>query len=332
MQRPRFPVDMTSVKTEHLLNREKKVSKRKVIITCAVTGAIHTPSMSPYLPVTPEEIIEAAVGAAEAGAAIVHLHARDPVTGAPDQSPEAFGKFLPAIKQRTGAVLNLTTGGAPTMSIEERVRPAATFAPEVASLNLGSMNFGLFGMLDRFKDLKHQWERDYLGNKDIIFRNSFGQIEYVLTTCAGNGTRFEFECYDTSHLYNLKYFLDRGLVQAPLFIQTVFGLQGGIGAHPEDVMHMKRTADRLFGDGYQWSVLGAGRNQLPIAAMAAAMGGNVRVGLEDSLWAGPGRFAQSNAEQVRSVRQIIEGLGLEVATPDEAREMLSLKGGDRVGF
>ncbi|MFC7738959.1 3-keto-5-aminohexanoate cleavage protein [Roseomonas sp. GCM10028921] len=307
-------------------------TKRKVIITCAVTGAIHTPSMSPYLPVTPEEITEAAIGAAEAGAAIVHLHARNPETGQPDQSPEAFGKFLPVIKQRSNVVVNLTTGGAPTMTIQERVRPAATFKPEVASLNLGSMNFGLFGMLNRFKDLKHQWERDYLGNKDIIFRNSFGDIEHILMTCAGNDTRFEFECYDTAHLYNLKYFYDQGLVKAPLFIQTVFGLQGGIGNHPEDVLHMKRTADRLFGDKYQWSVLGAGRHQLNIAAMAAAMGGNVRVGLEDSLWAGPGRLAQTNAEQVRAARQIIEGLGFEVATPDEAREMLSLKGGDRVGF
>ncbi len=306
-------------------------AKRKVIITCAVTGAIHTPSMSPHLPVTPEQITDAAVGAAEAGAAIVHLHARDPKTGQPDQSPEAFARFLPIIKQRTDAVVNLTTGGAPTMSIAERVRPAATFKPEVASLNLGSMNFGLFGMLNRFTDLQ-PWERDYLGNKEIIFRNSFKDIEYILTTCSGNDTRFEFECYDTAHLYNLKYFFDQGLVKAPLFIQTVFGLQGGIGAHPEDVMHMKRTADRLFGDNYRWSVLGAGRNQLPIAAISAAMGGNVRVGLEDSLWAAPGRLASSNAEQVKLARQIIEGLGLEIASPDEAREILALKGGDRVAF
>jgi uncharacterized protein (DUF849 family) len=287
--------------------------------------------MSPHLPVTPEEITEAALGAAEAGAAIIHLHARDPKTGQPDQSPEAFARSLPIIKQRSGCVVNLTTGGAPTMSIEERVRPAATFKPEVASLNLGSMNFGLFGMLNRFKDLQ-PWERDYLSNKDIIFRNSFKDIEYILTTCAGNDTRFEFECYDTAHLYNLKYFFDQGLVKAPLFIQTVFGLLGGIGAHPEDVMHMKRTADRLFGDNYRWSVLGAGRNQLPIAAMSAAMGGNVRVGLEDSLWAAPGRLASSNAEQVKLARQIIEGLGLEIASPDEAREILELKGADRVGF
>jgi uncharacterized protein (DUF849 family) len=305
---------------------------RKVIITCAVTGAIHTPSMSPHLPVTAQEIADAAIGAAEAGAAIVHLHARDPQDGRPDQTPEAFAPFLRVIKQRSDCVVNLTTGGAPTMTIQQRVAPAATFKPEVASLNMGSMNFGLFGMLNRFKDLKHQWERDYLANKDIVFRNSFADIEYILTTCAGNDTRFEFECYDTAHLYNLKYFFDRGLVKAPLFIQTVFGIQGGIGGHPEDVLHMKRTADRLFGDNYRWSVLGAGRNQLPIAAQAAAMGGNVRVGLEDSLWAGPGKLAESNAEQVRLARQVIEGLGLEVATPDEARQILSLKGGDRVEF
>jgi uncharacterized protein (DUF849 family) len=307
-------------------------TKRKVIITCAVTGAIHTPSMSPYLPVTPQEIADAAIGAAEAGAAIVHLHARNPVTGQPDQSPEAFARFLQVIKQRSNCVLNLTTGGAPTMSIQERVRPAATYQPEVASLNLGAMNFGLFGLLNRFKDLKHDWERKYLENKGIIFQNSFADIEHILTTCAESGTRFEFECYDTAHLYNLKYFYDQGMVKAPVFIQTVFGLQGGIGAHPDDVMHMKRTADRLFGDAYRWSVLGAGRNQMPIAAMSAAMGGNVRVGLEDSLWIGPGQLARTNAEQVRQVRLIIEGLGLEVATPDEAREALQLKGGDKVAF
>jgi len=301
---------------------------RKVIITCAVTGAIHTPSMSKALPVTPQEIADAAIGAAEAGAAIVHLHARNPQTGQPDQSPEAFAPFLKIIKQRSNCVVNLTTGGSPTMMVEERVRPAAVYQPEVASLNMGSMNFGLFGMLGRFKDFKHEWERKHLENKDIVFRNTFKDIEFVLRTLSESGTRFEFECYDTAHLHNLNYFLMEGLVKPPLFVQTVFGLQGGIGAHPDEVLHMKRTADRLFGDKYRWSVLGAGRNQLPIAAMAAAMGGNVRVGLEDSLWGGPGRLAESNAEQVRAVRKIIEGLGLEVASPDEAREILHLKGGD----
>ena len=306
---------------------------RKVVITCAVTGAIHTPSMSPHLPVTPEEIADAAVGAAEAGAAIVHLHARDPRTGKPDQTPDAFAPFLQVIKQRSDCVINLTTGGAPYMTIEERVRPAATFKPEVASLNMGSMNFGLFPMLNRFKDFKHEWERQHLENsRNLVFKNTFQDIEYILRTCAESDTRFEFECYDISHLYNLAHFLERGLVRPPLFVQSVFGILGGIGPHPEDVQHMKRTADRLFGDAYRWSVLGAGRNQMPVAAMAAAMGGNVRVGLEDSLWDGPGRLAESNAVQVRRARALIEGLGLEVATPAEAREILSLKGGDRVAF
>jgi len=308
-------------------------ASRKVIITCAITGAIHTPSMSPYLPVTPEEIADAAVEAAEAGAAIVHLHARDPNTGQPDQRPEAFQPFLGVIKQRSNAVINITTGGAPTMLVEERVKPAATFKPEVASLNMGTMNFGLFPMLNRFKTFKHEWERAYLeGSRDRIFRNTFADIEYILTTCAENDTRFEVECYDIGHLYTLAHFVDRGLIQPPLFVQSVFGILGGIGGHPEDVMQMKRTADRLFGDQYRWSVLGAGRNQMQIAAMSAAMGGNVRVGLEDSLWIGPGQLAESNAQQVRLARQIIEGLGLAIASPDESREILALKGGDRVDF
>jgi uncharacterized protein (DUF849 family) len=306
---------------------------QKVIITCAVTGAIHTPSMSPHLPVTPEEIAEAAIGAAEAGAAIVHLHARDPITGKPDQSPEGFEPFLKVVKQRSNCVINITTGGAPWMKVEERVKPAVTYKPEVASLNMGSFNFGLFPMLNRFKEFKHDWEREALeGSRDLIFRNTFKDIEFALNALSEADTRFEFECYDTGHLYNLHHFLERGLVKPPLFIQTVFGILGGTGPHPEDVMNMKRTADRLFGDQYRWSVLGAGRNQMPIAAMAASMGGNVRVGLEDSLWIGPGRLAESNAQQVRRARQIIEGLGLEIATPDEARDILSLKGGDRVAF
>jgi uncharacterized protein (DUF849 family) len=306
---------------------------RKVIITCAVTGAIHTPSMSPHLPVTAEEIIDAAVGAAEAGAALVHVHARNPVTGQPDQSPEAFEPFLKVIKQRSNCVINITTGGAPTMGVEERLGPCAHFKPEVASLNMGSMNFGLYPMLARFKDFKHDWERPYLeGSKDRIFKNTFQDIENILTTCAENNTRFEIECYDIGHLYTLAHFVDRGLVKPPFFVQSVFGILGGIGPHPEDVIHMKRTADRLFGDQYQWSVLGAGRHQLPIAAMAVSMGGNLRVGLEDSLWLGPGQFAKSNADQVRAARMIIEGLGLEVATPDDAREVLQLKGADKVNF
>jgi uncharacterized protein (DUF849 family) len=306
---------------------------RKVIITCAVTGAIHTPSMSPYLPVTPEEIIEAAVGAAEAGAAIIHLHARDPVTGKPDQSPEAFGRFLPQIKARTDAALNLTSGGSPFMTIEERIQPSMRFAPEVASLNMGSINFALFPMLERFKEFKHDWERQHLENsRDLIFRNTFKDIEYALAQCAANGTRFELECYDIGHLYNLAHFADRGLIKPPFFVQSVFGILGGIGTHPEDVAHMRRTADRLFGKDYQWSVLGAGRHQMTIATIALGFGGNIRVGLEDSLWAGPGTLAESNAQQVRQVRRIIEGLGLQVATPAEARGILQLKGGDQVSF
>ena len=308
-------------------------TNNKVIITCAVTGAIHTPSMSPYLPVTAQEIADAAVGAFEAGAAIIHLHARDPVTGKPDQRPEAFVPFLKDIKARSDAIVNLTTGGSPYMTVQERMQPAKVLKPEVASMNMGTMNFGLFPMLQRFKEFKFDWERPYLeGSKDLIFRNTYGDLETVLTELSANQTRYEFECYDTSHLYNLAHFVDRGLVQAPFFVQTVFGILGGIGSHPDDVMHMKRTADRLFGADYRWSVLGAGRSQMPIAAMAAAMGGNVRVGLEDSLWIGAGTLAESNAQQVRKVREIIEGLGLAVATPTEAREILALKGQEAVAF
>jgi uncharacterized protein (DUF849 family) len=307
--------------------------QRKVIITCAVTGAIHTPSMSPYLPITADEIADAAIGAHEAGAAIVHLHARDPFDGRPDQRPEAFAPFLQRIKRSCNVVINITTGGAPTMLVEERLKPCAHFKPEVASLNMGSMNFGLFPMLQRFKDFKFDWERPYLeGSDERIFKNTFRDIANILTTCAGNGTRFEIECYDIGHLYTLRHFADRGLVKPPFFIQSVFGILGGIGPHPEDVAHMRRTADRLFGDQYIWSVLGAGRNQLAIAAQSVALGGNVRVGLEDSLWIGAGRLAESNAQQVRAARQVIEGLGLELATPDEARAILGLKGGSNVNF
>ena len=306
---------------------------RKVIITCAVTGAIHTPSMNPHLPVTADEITEAALGAAEAGASVIHLHARNEETGKPDQSVEAFMRFLPRIKQNTDAVINITSGGAPGMTIEERLQPALKCKPEVASLNMGSMNFGLYPMMDRFRDFKHDWELQHLeGSRDMVFKNTFADIEYILTSCSNNGTRFEFECYDISHLYNLAHFLDRKLVKPPLFVQSVFGILGGIGPHPEDLMHMKRTADRLFGSDYQWSILGAGKNQIPLAAMGAAMGANVRVGMEDSLWCGPGRLAESNAEQVSKMRQVLEGMSLEVATPDEARDILELKGGDQVAF
>ncbi len=306
---------------------------RKVIITCAVTGAIHTPSMSPHLPVTPDEVAAAAIGAAQAGAAVIHLHARDPIDGRPTQDPAAFAHFLPEIKAKTSAVINITTGGSPHMTVAERLRPAHHYKPELASLNMGSMNFGLYPMLERQKEFKHAWERTHLENsRDLVFKNTFADIEYVLTSCTANGTRFEFECYDISHLYNLAHFVDRKLATPPFFVQSVFGLLGGIGAHPEDLMHMKRTADRLFGKDFVWSILGAGRNQIPLATLGAAQGSNVRVGLEDSLWIGPGQLAESNAAQVRKIKQVLEGLSLEIATPAEARQMLALKGADQVNF
>jgi uncharacterized protein (DUF849 family) len=285
--------------------------------------------MSPGLPVTPREIAIAGIEAAQAGAAILHLHARDPDNGRPTQDPKLFREFLPMIRAETNAVINLTTGGSPYMTVEERMRPATEIEPEIASLNMGSMNFGLFPMLKRFKNFKYDWEVEYLeGSRDLVFKNTYRDIEAILRAGNERGIRFEFECYDTAHLYNLAHYLDEGTVKPPLFVQTVFGIMGGIGPHPDDVMHMKRTADRLFGDAYVWSVLGAGRNQIPIASQAAAMGGNVRVGLEDSLWAGPGKLAQNSAEQVRLARKVLEGLSLEVATPDEARAMLKLKGAD----
>jgi len=309
------------------------MAKHKVIISCAITGSIHTPSMSPHLPVTAEEIATSALQAAGAGAAIVHLHARNPQDGRPDQSPEAFEPFLKVIKQSSNVVVNLTTGGSPYMTVEERVRPAAKWQPEVASLNMGSMNFGLFPMLKRYKTFKHDWEPAMLeGSHDLVFRNSFKDIRYALETLNATGARYEFECYDTSHLYNLQYFLSEGLVQAPLFVQTCFGLLGGIGAHAEDVMHMKRTADRLFGGSYRWSVLGAGRNQMPVAAMAAAMGGNVRVGLEDSLWVGAGQLAPSNAAQVSPGSQDHRGTGARHRNAGRSARHPGAQGGDRVGF
>ena len=306
---------------------------RKVIITCAITGAVHTPSMSPYLPKTPDEIAQAAIDAAEAGAAIVPLHARDPETGIPSQDPAIFARFLPRIAQESAAVINITTGGAPTMTIEERLRPATIFKPEIASLNMGSMNFVLYEMLNRFKEFKYDWEEPYLRASDQnIFRNTYRDIEHILRTCGDQGTRFEIECYDVSHLYTAAYFRDRGLLTGPIFLQTVFGIRGGIGAHYEDIAMMKRTADRLFGpDDYVWSVLGGGRNQMPIATISAALGGNVRVGLEDSLWGEPGQLARSNAEQARRIRTVLEALSLEIATPDDARDLLKLKGSTDVG-
>ncbi len=307
---------------------------RKVIISCAVTGSIHTPSMTPYLPITPNEIADGAIGAAEAGAAILHLHVRDPSNGKPSPDPKLFMEFLPRVKQSTDAVVNITTGGGHGMSLDERIAAAMATKPEMASLNMGSMNFGLFPALDKPREWKYEWEPAYLEmTRDFIFRNTFKDIEYVLKTLGeGCGTKFEFECYDIGHLYNLAHFLDRGLVKGPLFIQSIFGILGGIGADVENLAHMRRIADKLFGDQYQWSVLAAGRHQMSFVTQAALMGGNVRVGLEDSIYIGKGTLAESNAQQVGKIRRILEDLSLEIATPAEAREYLGLKGADQVGF
>lgn len=309
-------------------------SSRKVIITCAVTGSIHTPTMTPHLPITPDEIAQASIGAVEAGASIIHLHARDPKDGRPTPDPEVFMGFLPRIKQQTDAVINITTGGGHGMTLEERLAAPLRAKPEMCSLNMGSMNFGLFPMLQKYQEFQHEWERKHLENsRDFIFRNTFQDIEYILKHLGeGCGTRFEFECYDIGHLYTLAHFLDRGLVKPPLFVQTIFGILGGIGADPENLAHMRRIADKLFGDQYQWSVLAAGRHQMPFVTMGAIMGGNVRVGLEDSIYVGKGQLAKSNADQVTRIRTILEGLSLEVATPGEARSLLALKGGDQVAF
>jgi len=306
----------------------------KVIITCAVTGSIHTPTMSPHLPLTPDEVAKQAIEAAEAGAAILHLHARDPKDGRPTPDPAVFMQFLPRIKQACDAVINITTGGGHNMTVEERLAAPMKASPEMCSLNMGSMNFGLYPMLSRYKEFKYDWEPKYLEmTRDFIFKNTFKDIERILKDIGeGHGTRFEFECYDVGHLYTLAHFLDRKLVKPPLFVQTIFGILGGIGADPDNLSHMKRIADKLFGDQFYWSILAAGRHQLPLITMGAIMGGNVRVGLEDSLYIGKGQLAKSNAEQVRRIRLILENLSLEIASAKEAREMLSLKGGDRVTF
>ncbi|WP_135505829.1 3-keto-5-aminohexanoate cleavage protein [Roseovarius aestuariivivens] len=306
----------------------------KILITCAITGSIHTPSMSPYLPVTPEEITTQAVEAAEAGAAILHLHARDPETGRPSASPEHFMAFLPRIKQASDAVLNITTGGSAIMTLDDRLAAPRAAEPEMCSLNMGSMNFALYPAISRITDWTHEWEKPFLENShDVVFKNTPRDIETILTDLGQTrGARFEFECYDVGHLYMLRHFADRGLVDPPYFIQFVFGVLGGIGADPENLGHMKRMADKLFGQDYQFSVLAAGRHQIPFATMAAAMGGHVRVGLEDSLMISRGTLAKRNADQVAKIRRIVEDLGREPATPDEARSMLGLKGADRTAI
>lgn len=308
---------------------------KPVIITCAPTGGIHTPTMSEYLPITPAEIARASIEAAEAGASIIHLHARDPETGKPDPSYETFSQFLPVIKQATDAVINVSTGAGLGMSMEERLRAATTASPEMASLNMGSMNFGIFPLLEKYDNWKFDWEPEFLEmTRDFIFPNTFATIEYALVNLGqAHGTKFEFECYDLSHLHNVKYFVDKGLIRPPFFIQFVLGILGGAGADLANLQHMHRMADQLFGpENYEWSVLGAGRHQMPMATQAALLGGNLRVGLEDSLFIGKGELAVSNAQQVEKIRTIIEALGLDVATPDQARERLGLKGGDRVAF
>ena len=310
------------------------VDTNKVIITCAVTGSIHTPTMSPHLPITPDEIADASIGAWEAGASIIHLHARNPEDGSPTPDPDVFMEFLPRVKQATDAVVNISTGGGHGMTVQQRLEAAVKASPEMTSLNMGSMNFGLFPILDKMSDFQHDWEPKYLENsRDFIFRNTFKDIEYILKELGeGHGTRFEFECYDIGHLYTLAHFLDRGLVKPPLFVQSIFGILGGIGADEENLMHARRISNKLFGNDYQWSVLAAGRHQMNFVTMAAMLGGNVRVGLEDSLYIGKGKLAESNKDQVAKIRRIIEDLSLEVASPKEAREMLGLKGGDLVQF
>jgi len=306
---------------------------RKVIITCAITGAIHTPTMSDALPFSPDQIAQQAIGAAEAGASIIHLHARNPETGQPTGDPKVYRQFLPRIKEASDAILNVTTGGGLTMTVEERLKAAVDVSPEMCSLNMGTMNFGIFPLADRIKEWKYDWEEDYVrGTKNFIFRNTFGDIEEILDILGGHGTRFEHECYDIGHLYTLAHYVDRGLIKPPFFVQSIFGILGGIGPDMDNVLFMKRTADRLFGDDYVWSVLAAGRFQIPIATQAAMMGGNVRVGLEDNLYSSRGQLAESNAELVAKIRRILGELGHEIASPDEAREMLALKGKDNVNF
>ena len=308
--------------------------RKPVIITCAPTGAIHTPTMSEYLPITPDQIAVASIEAAEAGASIIHLHARDPENGRPDPDPDRFMRFLPRIKQSTDAVVNISTGGGLGMTREQRLRAARRASPEMASMNMGSMNFGLFQVMAKYPEWKYDWEPEFLGmTRDFIFRNTFADIEYAVKELGeGHGTRFEFECYDLGHLYNLAWVIDQGWMEPPFFVQMVFGILGGAGADLDNLVHMHNIADRLFGDEYEWSVLAAGRHQLPFATQSALLGGNLRVGMEDSLYVGPGQKAKSSAEQVVKIRSVVENIGLRIATPAEARERLALKGGDQVAF
>lgn len=307
---------------------------KAVIITCAPTGGIHTPTMSPHLPITPEDIAQSAIEAADAGAAIIHLHARNPETGAPDPRPELFQQFLPKIAASTDAVINVSTGGGLGMSRDDRLRAAVATSPEMASLNVGSLNFGIFPMLKKYDQWKHDWEPQFLEmTRDFVFKNTFADLEYTVKELGGNhGTKFEFECYDLGHLYNLAWLIDQGWVKPPFFVQMVFGVLGGVGADLDNLVHLHTVAEKLFGNDYEWSVLAAGRHQMNFATQSAMFGGNVRVGLEDSLFIGPGELATSNASQVAKIRTIIESLGRTVATPSEARTRLGLKGAEHVNF
>jgi len=306
-------------------------ANRKVILTCAVTGSMHTPTMSEYLPLTPRQIRDESIAAAQAGASVLHLHARNPQDGSPTGDPDVYAQYLPAIHEATDAVINLTTGGSPTMAVEERLAAAARFEPEMCSLNMGSLNFAIFPIANRYNTWKYDWEEDYVrSSDDFIFRNTFRDIEYIMNTMGSKGTKFEHECYDVGHLYNLAHFLGRGLIKAPLFIQSVFGILGGIGAEIDNLMFMRRTADRLFGDDYVWSVLAAGKTQIPLVTQGVLMGGHARVGLEDSLFLNPGELAKSNVDQIEKMSRILKEYNIDIATPDEARQMLGLKGKDNV--
>jgi uncharacterized protein (DUF849 family) len=307
---------------------------RPVIVTCAVTGSVHVPSQSPYLPLTPDQIAESAIGAAEAGASILHLHARTPENGRPTSDPDMFMRFLPEIKERTESVINITTGGGQGMTLEQRLAAALRAKPEMCSLNMGSMNFGRYPIKNRIKEFRFDWEEEDLeSSRDYIFRNTYKDIEYILRELGeGHGVRFEFECYDVGHLYNLAHMVDQGLIKPPFFVQTIFGILGGIGPDPEDLLHMKRTANRLFGKDYLWSILGAGRHQMNLLTMGAIMGGNVRTGMEDNVYLGKGELAKSNADLVSKIVRILRELSLDIATPEQTREMLQLKGIHNVGF
>lgn len=305
-----------------------KNSQDKVIISCAVTGSVHTPTMSEHLPLTPDQIAEQAVEAAQAGAAILHLHARDPRDGRPTADPAVFDQFVPRIRDATDAVINITTGGSTRMTLEERLAYPLRAKPEMCSLNMGSMNFSIHPAARRISQWRHDWEKPYVeGMEDLIFRNTFRDIRHILKVLGEEcGTRFEFECYDIGHLYSLAHFVDRGLVQAPFLVQGVFGILGGIGADIENLDYMVQTADRLFGDDYTYSAFAAGRKQMEFTTRSAELGGHSRVGLEDNIFIGKGEKAVSSAQQVEKIIGTLRGLGKEIATPDEAREMLHLKG------